>query len=174
MQLVRALALRLHLKRASPLTPLHIAGVDNAMTNIPSRSFGSEKKWHCKTDNDFLTLFNTTFPLPNQASWTLYRPSSAISTRLISILRMKVFMADGWRRLPPSGKSIGTVGSPTPLLWEWTLTYRRHATTKKHAPCQDSPLEFDQAAMVEESKSVLARSLALSRPLARQYPWPAV
>jgi hypothetical protein len=75
MALLRALALRLHLTKASPLIPLHIAGVDNQMTDIPSRSFGSEQKWHCPTDTDFLTLFNSLFPLPTQHSWTLYRMS---------------------------------------------------------------------------------------------------
>jgi hypothetical protein len=30
------------------------------MTDIPSRSFGSKKKWYCKTDDDLLTLFNAT------------------------------------------------------------------------------------------------------------------
>jgi hypothetical protein len=64
MQLLRALALRLHINRASPLTPLHISGVHNAMTDIPSRSFGSEPKWFCQTDADLRTLFNTLFPLP--------------------------------------------------------------------------------------------------------------
>jgi hypothetical protein len=72
-QLVRALALRLQLAKASPLTPLHIAGVDNSMTDIPSQSFGSEPKWYCKTNTDLLTLFNSTFLLPNQASWTVLR-----------------------------------------------------------------------------------------------------
>ena len=32
----------------SPLTPLHIAGEDISMTNIPSRSFGSNISWFCK------------------------------------------------------------------------------------------------------------------------------
>ena len=41
MQLVQALALRMQLKRSSPLTTLHIAGQRNAMTDIPSQSFGS-------------------------------------------------------------------------------------------------------------------------------------
>jgi len=47
-QLVRALALRLKTTGASLLTPLHIAGVENAITDIPSRSFGSVNKWHRK------------------------------------------------------------------------------------------------------------------------------
>lgn len=37
MQLLRALALRLQLKKTSPLTPLHIPGIENAMTDVPSR-----------------------------------------------------------------------------------------------------------------------------------------
>ena len=100
MQLIRALALRLHLAQASPLTPMHIAGVNNSLTDIPSRSFGSDAAWYCKTDTQLLTLFNKTFPLPNQASWTVFRPSSKLAMRVISILRMRAFTADEWRRLP--------------------------------------------------------------------------
>ena len=43
-QLLRKLALRSKMKIASPLTPLHIPGNQNAMTDIPSRSFGSQPK----------------------------------------------------------------------------------------------------------------------------------
>ena len=41
MQLVRALMLRFKKVGASPLKPLHISGEENAMTDIPSRSFVS-------------------------------------------------------------------------------------------------------------------------------------
>jgi hypothetical protein len=37
-ELLRALALRMKVKKVSPLTPLHIEGKLNAMTDIPSRS----------------------------------------------------------------------------------------------------------------------------------------
>jgi hypothetical protein len=137
MQLIRALALRLQITRTSPLVPLHIAGVDNAMTDIPSRSFGSEPKWHCKTNDEFLTLFNKTFPLPSQESWTLYQLSSAISMKVISILRMQVFTMDAWRKLPKIGKNIGTVGSPTLRLWEWTLSYKKQTTSAAREHSQD-------------------------------------
>ena len=103
MQLIRALALRLQLQKASPLTPLHIAGIHNAITDIPSRSFGSIPKWHCPTDTHLLNLFNTMFPLPTQASWNVFQISSEISTRVISILRTKDFSLDAWRRLPKIG-----------------------------------------------------------------------
>eukprot|EP00956_Cyclotella_meneghiniana_P036899 scaffold132055_cov20-Cyclotella_meneghiniana.AAC.1 len=49
-QLIRALARRLKLKGASPLSTMHIAGDKNEMTDIPSRSFGSEQKWFCRED----------------------------------------------------------------------------------------------------------------------------
>ena len=172
MQLIRALALRLQLQRASPLTPLHIAGANNAMTDIPSRSFGSEPKWHCKTDADLLHLFNSSFPLPNQASWTVFHPSSAIATKLISVLRMRPFTMDDWRRLPTAGKNIGNVGKPMSHLWDWTHSYRRPHTNTEQEPCPDLQLGFGPDIMVDEDKSALARSLRLSQPLGRRYPWP--
>ncbi len=89
--LIWALALRLKLKGTCPLTPLHIAGEENLMTDIPSRSFGSEPKWCCKSNHDLLTLFNTLFPLPSQNSWTVFQLSSAISMRVTSVLLMKDF-----------------------------------------------------------------------------------
>ena len=33
--------------RASPLITLHIAGEENVITDIPSRSFGSNLSWFC-------------------------------------------------------------------------------------------------------------------------------
>ncbi|KAL7548528.1 hypothetical protein ACHAWF_011814 [Thalassiosira exigua] len=67
-QLLRALALRMSVTKTSPLTPLHIVGTKNAMMDILSRSFGSEPKWFCRTDDDLLCLFDARFLLPNQNS----------------------------------------------------------------------------------------------------------
>ena len=53
-KLLRAFVLRLKMKGASPLTPFHIAVKHNATTDTPSRLFGSEPKWHCKTDAELL------------------------------------------------------------------------------------------------------------------------
>ncbi len=167
MQLIRALALRLQLAHASPLTPLHIAGVDNALTDIPSRSFGSKPKWYCETDDELLTLFNATFPLPNQASWTVFHLSSAIVMRVTcSTLQMKVFTGDDWRKLPPKGRLVGNVGPPTSYLWDWTLTFKKHRTPSANEPSPVSQHESDRECMGDKNKSALERSLALSRPLA--------
>ena len=81
--LLQALALRSKLKHASPLTPLHIKGMENAITDIPSRSFGSNCAYFCKTDDDLKNLFNLKFPLPHHQSWNVFRPSWKISMRVI-------------------------------------------------------------------------------------------
>jgi len=76
--LIRALALRLKLNGTCPITPLHIAREENLMTDIPSRSFGSEPKWHCKSNTNLLTLLNNLFPIPSQNSWTVFQISYAV------------------------------------------------------------------------------------------------
>ena len=171
-QLIRALALRLHKHHACPLTPIHIPGKQNSMTDIPSRSFGSVPEWHCRTNHDLLTLFNRTFPLPEQGSWTVFQLNSGLATRVTSVLRMKPTTLDEWRRLPKIGAHTGTIGQPMSNLWEWTLTYRGSPT---HTECESSLAslrECDKAATVEDAASRLAQSLALSRPLARRSRWP--
>ena len=86
---VQALALRIKAQRTCPLTTLHIEGKRNAIADVPSRSFGSNPAWHCPTDSEFLTLFNSTFPLPSQNSWTGFHLTSKIAMRVISTLRTK-------------------------------------------------------------------------------------
>jgi hypothetical protein len=65
---VAALALHLKKLRCCLLTPQHIKGIKNTITDIPSRSFGSVPQWHFKSNNDLQTFFNSHFPLPNQTS----------------------------------------------------------------------------------------------------------
>ena len=63
-QVIGALALRIKVMKASPLSTLQISGVQNVITDIPSRSFGTPPKWNCQTDDDLLTLYNSKFTLP--------------------------------------------------------------------------------------------------------------
>ena len=83
MQLVQALTLGLKKSGASPLTTLHIGGEENCLTDIISRSFGSNLAWFCKNDTDLLNLFNKIFPWPNQAYWTVFSLSKATSMKVI-------------------------------------------------------------------------------------------
>ena len=106
-KLLGALALRLKMKVSSPLTPFHIAGKQNAMTDIPPRSFGSEPKWHYKTDTDLLILFNKKHPLPNKAYWTVFHPTKDISMNLPHMLRMEVTTMEEWNIPGKIGKHNG-------------------------------------------------------------------
>jgi hypothetical protein len=173
MQLIRALALRLHITKASPLTALHIAGEHNSMTDVPSRSFGSDPKWHCTSDNQFLTLYNSLFPLPSQESWNHFRLSSAILTKVISILRTKDFTMAEWRRLPRAGKLTGPTGNSFSGLWEWTLTYRERPTPTASASSPGSQPTCALATPAEDAKCQLKQSLLHSLPLVRRSPWPS-
>jgi hypothetical protein len=105
--MVQALALRLKAMHACPLTPLHIEGKQNAIADVPSRSFGSNPAWACVSNTDLLNLFNSCFPLPQQKSWMVYHPNCAVVTHVISALRMKPFALDDWRQLPTRGRCIG-------------------------------------------------------------------
>ena len=172
MQLLRALALRLQLTRASPLTPLHIAGIDNAMSDIPSRSFGSEPRWNCNTEEDLLTLFTSLFPPPPQTSWNVFRHSSATCMKVISALRMQVSTTDDWRRLPRKGSFIGPTGPTTSHLYDWTLTFRTPHTQRKSELSLGLQDESEPATMAEDARSQLQRSIWLSQPLERRSPWP--
>ena len=116
---------------ASPLTPLQIAGKENFMTDIPSRSFGSNLSWFCKNDTDLLNLFNRIFPLPNQVSWTVFNPSNAASMKIISVMRVQHFEMGEWFQLKKAGKHVGKIGVPLSDLWEWSLGYRMPRTSSK-------------------------------------------
>ena len=171
-QLVRALALRLKIQGCSPLTPLHIAGSSNSMTDIPSRSFGSVGEWHCKTDDDLLTMFNSRFPLPAQNSWSVYRPSRKLCMRVISILRMQHSTMDEWRRLPRPGKRVSGTGVSTSRLWDWTLTFRKPSSDAANELLPGSQTGSDQDSTAENAKLELEQSLRRSLPLARRSLWP--
>jgi hypothetical protein len=158
---------------ACPLTPMHIEGKRNAIADVPSQSFGSNLAWRCMSNSNLLTLFNTRFPLPSKQSWTLYHPNCAVVMQVISALRMKPFVLDDWRRLPTRGRCVGKIGVPTSNTWEWTCTYNRSHMPHKSDASQDLQTERKQGSMDRDNRSRVARSLAISWPLARRSLWPA-
>ena len=110
--LVQALALRLKASRTCPIMALHIEGKRNAISDVPSRSFSSNLAWHHESDSDFLTLFNSLFPLPSQNSWTGFCLNSKVVMRVISMLRTQHSDLEEWRRLPKTGTHVGIIGMP--------------------------------------------------------------
>jgi hypothetical protein len=174
--LLRVLSMRLKLARVSPLIPMHIPGVQNAISDIPSRSFGRKAKWHCKSDSDFLKMFSQKFPLPKQNSWTLCHLPQETVSRVISVLRTQRSELGEWRRLTKKSRSIGSLGKPMQGLWEWTLTCRGTPATERRTSTEsdrsvDLQVESRLATMGSDAKLDLERSLRLSQPLARRFPW---
>ena len=82
------------------------------MKDIPSCLFVSNLSWFCKNDTDLVKNFNKHFPLPKQASWTVFSPSSAVSMKVISVLRMQHFEMGEWLQLEKAGKYVGNIGVP--------------------------------------------------------------
>ncbi len=76
--LIKALALHLKAKLLPSNTAVY-QWRQNAMADILSHLFGSVPQWHFETDLVLHTLFNNTFPLPNQKSWTVFCPSSKLA-----------------------------------------------------------------------------------------------
>ncbi len=171
--LVAALAPWKKTHRCCPLTPQNIKGKENAITDIPSRSFGTEPKWHFKSNTKLRTFFNSHLPLPNQTSWNVFQIHSDVAMRVISILRTKHFLLDEWRQLPKIGSITGPIGPNMSHHCDLTLTYRTHLLHGESEHSQDLPPEHVKEHMARDAKSNLAQSLAMSRPLVRQSPWPA-
>ena len=122
-RLLRVLATRLRVRRASPLVTKHIAGDRNTLSDIPSRSFGYKKEWHFVNDMDFLTFFNATFPLPNKNSWTGFRLTNAVAMKVTSELLTRGSSMAEWRRLPKLGRKYGKNGKSTAEISESLSTW---------------------------------------------------
>ena len=92
----------------------NVEGDLNVLGDIPSRSFGYSKQWHCTNDSEFLSLINSKFSLPYQRSCQGFLLSFALSTKVISNLERKASPMGEWKRLQRIGKIFG--GSDVPIL----------------------------------------------------------
>jgi len=90
-QLVRALALCMLAVQASPLTAFHLPGSINNMADFASRSFDTHP-----SDTSFLSHFNSTFPLPQGASWLMCHLSNATIGKVYSALRTAMSPMASW------------------------------------------------------------------------------
>ncbi|EJK78113.1 hypothetical protein THAOC_00005 [Thalassiosira oceanica] len=157
-RLIIALALRQRVRRASPLTPAHLAGKLNVMADLASRSFGYKKEWHCDSWDSFLTLFNRLFPLPNKSSWQAFQLSSKIVTRVTAILQMKEFGMEEWKKLPKIGTSISTAGASSCSLGELTRSWATHSHSKNGCISSQVLEEWSgKESWAEDARSELVR-----------------
>eukprot|EP00978_Attheya_sp_CCMP212_P004556 scaffold9947_cov44-Attheya_sp.AAC.1 len=104
-RLLRVLAVRQRVCRASPLLTISIAGKDNDMADAASRWFKDDSKY--ETDlpyTVFLPRFNAAFPLPQGASWKRFHFSSKMITRVISELVGPPSSMASWMRITKLGE----------------------------------------------------------------------
>ena len=169
--LIIALALRQRVRRASPLTPAHLPGELNDMADCASRSFGYKQEWKCNSNEEFLTLFNRMFPLPDQTTWQSFLLSSKIVTKVTDVLLTKESTMEEWKKLPKIGANISSAGACSCNLGELTRTWSAHPSANA---CTTSPASeewSDKGAWAEESKSALDQYVQRLLPLRRPSRW---
>ena len=170
-RLIRALAVRQRACHAAPLLTTHIAGDDNLLGDIPSRSFNSTCKWNCPTNKSFLTRFNNTFPLPQQQCWQFYQLPQQIFIRVISEMQTKPLPLDGWLRLPKTAKHSGADGLITPSLSTLTPSSSTHHSNKRS---ELSPVLLQgsgEETTAKKIESLVDASRMRFAPLARPANW---
>ncbi|HEY9818818.1 MAG TPA: hypothetical protein V6D20_23870, partial [Candidatus Obscuribacterales bacterium] len=145
--LARALSLLICHHQTSPLMPFSIAGKDNDMANIASRSLKAtgvpgNYDW---PDHTFLTEFNCRFPLTQGASWLLYRLSDKLTTLVCSALQLGHQPMGSWLRPPTKQGAIGAIGKPTATTLEWTPSSLKSPETSKLSSSAALPLSYDLA-----------------------------
>jgi hypothetical protein len=98
-RLTRALAMRIHANEASPLISVSIAGDNNRMANVASRTFHRNTASTAMfqiSDNEFLHTFATAFPLQDD-SWRGFRLSNKLASRVFSELRGEASTLESWQ-----------------------------------------------------------------------------
>ncbi|MEM7495148.1 MAG: hypothetical protein AAF471_03235 [Myxococcota bacterium] len=120
-RLLRALAYRMFETGASPFHTLSIAGVDNAIADIPSRSFrqrtagGKVFDW---SSTKLISHFDAVFPLPQTRSWLEFQMNENLRSRVYSELRPHASNRVSWRRITRTGSVIGAYGPSS----SWTTS----------------------------------------------------
>jgi len=175
-RLLRALAIRQRVQRSSPLITVSIAGKDNNMADASSRSFGGEGTAWAEaglTDDAFLLRFNRAFPLPQNNSWRGFQLSSAIVSRVISVLRGERSTLGSWIRLPQSEGSIGAIGASMRVTWESapSFTRKRSHGTSASGPSQVLLAGSGRATMATNVLSEFKRFKSRYEPSARRARW---
>ena len=167
--LCRALALRQHVHRASPILTVSIAGIKNDMADVASRAcknISSDSNSH-----DFLSMFNKKFPLPQQTSWHRYHLPDKLFSRVTSCLRGTPLTMASWTKLPGQDKNIGLTGLNMQPHSTKTPSSTMSQKCRNLSSSQPSLRGSGQVTTVGEVKSAFLPSLRRSQQLQRPYNW---
>ena len=171
-RLVMALAIRQRAQRASPLVTMSIAGIDNTLADVASRSFGQEGHSNFfATDADFILSFQKQFPLPQGKFWRYFRPNEKLKQSVNSELRGDLSAPESWRRITKRGGSIGTIGNASQGSVKWIPISKERQTNKRLSSSLPSLSGSGQVSTAEEEKSRHKRHKSASERLARPSHW---
>ncbi len=99
-RLLRGLAFMLYCHHAGWLTTVHVHGKDNIMADIascPSKAHALFQAEHpVSSDHEFVSAFDTTFPLPQQQAWQLAMVPLRLKSNVFETLRGKRLELQQW------------------------------------------------------------------------------
>jgi hypothetical protein len=174
-RLARALAMRIHANEASPLISVSIAGVENVMADMASRTFHrntAAATTFTSDDDSFLHTFSSAFPLQN-GSWRAFRLSNKLTSRVFSELRNETSTLESWKRITKSGSAIGSIGSDSSnRSVTWTPCSPTSARPIALNSCQDSLSGSGGATTVKALECELQPYKSRSVPSERLSSWP--
>ncbi|HEY9815755.1 MAG TPA: hypothetical protein V6D20_08145, partial [Candidatus Obscuribacterales bacterium] len=172
-QLTRALALIYTAAQCSPLAPLPISGEHNKMADLSSRSFKKTRAVGTYTldDHAFLTKFNTDFPLTQESSWLLLRPSTKLSSLVFGTLQGVHVRPGSWLRLPKRACDIGSIGSTSATSLEWTPSSPTSVDQHNLTTSACSLRGLEKGMQEEDIKSGLAQFRKRFAPSAKLWNW---
>jgi hypothetical protein len=104
----------LYCAHAGRLTTVHVPGVDNIMADIASRPSKAQKLFRAESplsDLDFCSSFDTTFPLPDNQSWSLAIVPQWLRFNVFETLRGKRLDLLQW--MGPNANATGKHGKRT-------------------------------------------------------------
>jgi hypothetical protein len=101
---------------AGRLTTVHVPGVENVMSDIascPSKAQTLFCPLSLLSNTNFLSLFDTAFPLPNTQAWTLAMVPQWLKSNVFEMLRGKQLELRQWTG--PSANPTGQCGRRTAI-----------------------------------------------------------
>ena len=172
MEFSRALALRYCSTQSSPLAPMALAGKHNRMADLANRSFHAGGAGNYNLDDfEFLTKFNLDFPLTQESSWLLLRPSNKLKSLVFAVLRGEQLGAESWLRLPKFGFDIGHIGKSSPDSVAWTPFSATAARALALTTSNVSLIGSEKGMQEEDIRSGLAQFRRRFAPSARRSNW---
>jgi hypothetical protein len=117
-RLLKGLAMRQRTTQSAPPAVYHLAGTRNQFadvasrkaTGVPNHFHSMEKSPESMCPESFLTLFNSSFPLPQRLSWHNVQPPLGLWQNVIATLRGQRLTLRQW--MTPLAEPVSSIGLP--------------------------------------------------------------